>query len=615
MTKFRFWLGFTSISLGFSALFASACGGSTVEPPLGSGGQADTGGGSGGQETAESGGQANASGGAGGENGDLLIDDFEDHDTTPLVGLGWYEYTDQENGGLSTATLTIPEVGEGSTGSLLYEYSLDRGALEYDPYVGTGVVLASGAGMDLSQYSSIRYLYKGAAHTVRLQTSDVTDYDYFGVVVPASSTWTTVELPFVLFAQEGWGTSVPFDPTHVNDISFHMRGPTGTTNALAIDDVYVSHATADFPLEVLDPMPPELVVLDPLTIENPLQQLAVDHLSRGANIDSWLEAGRFDGFDYDESYVQKLADAGFKSLRLPIDFDLYVESVTGTAPDLTLELHEDLFTILDSFEEWTAQSGMSLTIDYHQYDRSLDFGKQDTKDLAVALWGAVAEHFADNPREDLFFELLNEPELSVGGVPPNSGQWTLLAEEMIAAIRVHDTERVILFGDVEYYGITPLSRRKLLSDDRIIYVFHFYDPFLFSHQGAGWTDLLALHDVPYPYTKERWPENGLDLGINERLPAWVLTQVDEYYKTGNKNWMYNRISTAKKWAITNNVPVICNEFGIYEPASQPADRVAYYTDLIDIFEEQEIPWQVWFRIMDEDGVVIPEYRAAFGLDE
>src|SRR5690606_11732704 len=123
MTKIRFWLGFTSISLGFSALFASACGGSTVEPPLGSGGQADTGGGSGGQETAESGGQANASGGGGGENGDLFIDDFEDHDTTPLVGLGWYESTDQENGGLSTATLTTPEVGEGSTGSLLYEYS------------------------------------------------------------------------------------------------------------------------------------------------------------------------------------------------------------------------------------------------------------------------------------------------------------------------------------------------------------------------------------------------------------------------------------------------------------------------------------------------------------
>src|SRR5690606_12899061 len=164
----------------------------------------------GGQAT-ESGGQPSASGGDGGASGDLLIDDFEDHDITPLVGLGWYEYTDQDNGGLSSGTLTVPEVGEGSTGSLLYEYAFDQGALEYEPYVGTGVALASGEGMDLSQYSSIRYLYKGGAHTVRLQTSDVTDYDYFGVVIPASSTWTTVELPFALFAQEGWGTSVPFD--------------------------------------------------------------------------------------------------------------------------------------------------------------------------------------------------------------------------------------------------------------------------------------------------------------------------------------------------------------------------------------------------------------------
>src|SRR5690606_31160677 len=110
MTRFRFWLGFTSISLGFSALFASACGGSTVENPVASGGgQSDTGGASGGQAT-ESGGQPSASGGDGGASGDLLIDDFEDHDITPLVGLGWYEYTDQDNGGLSSGTLTVPEV-------------------------------------------------------------------------------------------------------------------------------------------------------------------------------------------------------------------------------------------------------------------------------------------------------------------------------------------------------------------------------------------------------------------------------------------------------------------------------------------------------------------------
>lgn len=549
--------------------------------------------------------------------GGLRIDDFEDRDDAPLLGSSWYSYFDTENGGLSAGTVSFPETGyNGSTGALLFEYTFDQGELSYEPYVGIGVnFIMAGEPLDLSDYSGIRYVYRGGAHTVRLQTTDVTDYDYHGFRVAASSDWTSVAIPFDLLSQEGWGEDIPFDLTHVKDITFHLKGATGQTGSLLLDDIAIDDTQLEFPLQVRDPMPPELRTVEPLTIANELQQIAMDSLNKGANLDSWLEAERFDGFDYDESYVQMLADAGFESLRLPIDLDLYVEGVSGEAPNLELELHDDLFTILDSFEAWTAASGMSLTIDYHQYDRSLDFADQASKDLTVALWREVAAHFAENPRKDLFFELLNEPELSVGGVAPSSAQWTALAEEMIAAIRTSDSTHTILFGDVEWYGITPLSSREPLSDDNVIYVFHFYDPFIFSHQGAGWTEISALHDIPYPYQKEAWPENGAELGITALLPSWVLSQVSEYYTMGNKNWMYNRISQAKQWAIENNVPVICNEFGVYEGVSQPQDRVTYYTDLIEVFKEQEIPWQVWFRIMDEDGVVTPEYRIAFGLDD
>ena len=571
---------------------------------------------SGGQGTGGGAGLGGDSGTGGTDAAGFLIDDFEDHDDAPFIGASWYTYFDVDNGGLSSGQISFPEPGYNSAGAFLFEYTFDQGELEYEPYVGTGVnFLTDGAPLDLSARTGIRYFYQGDAHSVRLQTSDVADYDYHGFSVAAATSWTSVEIPFALLSQEGWGEPVSFDPSHVTDITFHIKGATGKSGSLSLDDLAFDDTEVNFPLTVQDAAPPALKPIESLTIDSPLQQIALDHLNRGANIDSWLEAERFTGFDYDEAYVQKLADAGFKSLRLPIDLDLYVESVTGTAPDLELELHEDLFMILDSFEAWTASSGMSLTIDYHQYDRSLNFAEQDTKDLAVALWRDVAAHFADNPREDLFFELLNEPELSVDGTPPTSAQWTALAEEMIAAIRATDTTHTILFGDVEWYGIAPLIKRQPLSDDNVIYIFHFYDPFIFSHQGAGWTELSALHDIPYPYQKERWPENGAELGISNLLPSWVLTQVNGYYATGNKNWIYNRIAQAKNWAIKNNVPVICNEFGIYEAASQPADRVAYYTDLIDVFEEQEIPWQAWFRIMDEDGVVIPEYRTAFGLDE
>jgi len=36
--------------------------------------------------------------------------------------------------------------------------------------------------------------------------------------------------------------------------------------------------------------------------------------------------------------------------------------------------------------------------------------------------------------------------------------------------------------------------------------------------------------------------------------------------------------------------------------------------VIATFRELEIPWQLWFMVMDDEGTVIPEYVEAFGLE-
>lgn len=556
---------------------------------------------------------------------DLVIDDFEDGDAATSLGGTWYSYSDVDNGGSSEVEFPrndagqVIMAGEGfqSERALEVTFSFDQGDLTYEPYIGLGANLGSAsAPYDLSSYATLQYTYRGVEHSVRLETSDVTDYDYHGMLIPASAGWRTVELPLPLFTQEGWGEKVPFDPTHVLAVSFHIRGATGETGSLTIDDLGAveQQGEPEPDMEIQDPAPPTLVTLDSVTIDNPLQALALESLDRGYNITNWLEQERFESFVYDETFVVKLAEAGFRGLRLPIDFDLYVEESSGSGDELELTLHEDLFTILDSFNAWTEDNGLSFTIDFHQYDRSLDFSDPASTAEAVALWGAVAEHFADNERKDLFFELLNEPELSAGGTAPTQAQWTELAESMIAAIREHDDHHTIIFGDVEWYGIGPLSKREPLSDDNVIYAFHFYEPFIFTHQGASWSNMATTHDLPFPYDPERWSDTSTELGFTPFMESWILNEMRNYYRNGNANAMYNRIATAKKWAVDHNVPVICNEFGAYDGTSQLADRARYYTELTRIFRELEIPWQHWFMIMDEDGSVVPEYREAFGLD-
>jgi licheninase len=566
-----------------------------------------------------------AGGGAGGAApAGLVVDDFEDGNGLPLVGNGWYSYDDRANGGLSTITSLSGQnvmVGAGfeSKLSLSVAYQFDQGTLTYDPFVGFGVNLGNlNQPYDLSAYTSLSYVYQGGAHEVRVETTDVKDYDYFAYTLPASTTWRSVELPFGDFVQGGFGAAVALDLEHATALSWHIRGTSGQSNALMVDNVKVvsSPAQASPPdLVINPPAPPADATIASIAITNPLQAKAMRYLDRGYNITNWLESGKFSGFaPYDESYVAKLAQAGFTALRLPIDLDLYVDQRTVNGTDVSLRLSPDLFTVLDAFDQWTERYGLSLTIDYHQYDKSFDIADAASVAETVELWSAVAEHFAGNSREDLFFELMNEPELFAGGTPPTAAEWTALAEDMIAAIRVHDTSHTIIFGDVQWYGISALVQRTPLTDSNVVYALHFYEPFVFTHQGASWAGMGATHDIPYPYSPERWSEYSSDFGFTQVTDAWLWSSLRSYYQTGNKSALRNQIIQAKRWAVTNDVPVICNEFGAYDRSSQPADRVRYYTDLVDIFAELAIPWQHWFMLMDATtGAVNAEYTTALRL--
>ncbi len=557
---------------------------------------------------------------------DLLIDDFEDGNDKPIIPGAWYSYNDGSNGGKSVLKFTgatgsgvvMGGAGYESNKCLEVTYSLDQGTYVNAPYLGFGAAIGSGASLyDLTKYAGVSYVFKGGAHRVRLETSEVKDYDVFGVDVPASSNWTTVTLPFTNFAQQGWGKVVDFNLSHVTNLSFALTGATGQTGTLDIDNLTVVAKIAHGPpdMTVKPVAPPADDTLASSDIPNPLQAKALKYLTRGYNLTNWLEQGKFTGFTYDESTVTKLSQNGFKALRLPIDLDLYA-TTTGTGASLSITVSSDLFTILYSFNTWTKAHGMSLTIDYHQYGTLLDLSKPDTLATAVLLWGKVAEHFASETREDLFYELLNEPELSFNpSQPPSQAQWTTLAEQMITAIRAADTTHSIIFGDVNWYGIGMLASRKPLSDTNVIYAFHDYDPFIFTHQGASWANMGSTHDIPYPYSADRWSEYYSDLGFSSLMGAWILGQAQNYYVNGTRSALRNAMLAAKRWGVTNNLPVICNEFGAYEAKSRMSDRANYYTDLISIFEELGIPWQIWFMIMDSSGTVAPEYKAAMHLGQ
>ena len=545
----------------------------------------------------------------------LLVDDFEDGDNhSATIDDYWYTYNDNDNDGASVITTPVNEDGDivagsvdnGSKYALQVNYTLDKGDYEFDPYVGWGIQVALDDAN--GRFGGLTYWYKGGAHEVHIEVSDVKDYDVHLAKVKASRTWTQAIIRFKDLVQGGWGKEVAFDAMHIKAISFQAKGSGSkvVTDSLFIDNVYLqdtSEVEADKPdMEIKDPVIPEIKFTEAeITVTNPLQEKAMKYLNKGINFTNWLENadGKFKKFVFDETDIKLLADNGIKSLRLPIDLDLYatnrdkfVKDTTGT---VELAFDDDtLFMVLDSVVEWTGKHDMSLVIDYHEYDNSYNAtSAKDNKyiQMMAETWKHVAAHYAENTREDLFFELLNEPDMSAGKV--TAAQWTTAAQAMIDSIRSVDKKHTILFGDAQWYSINLLTKRTPFTDDNIVYVIHTYEPFVFTHQGGSWTDYATIKGIPFPYDPAKWSTVSGDFGVTKGSQISVKNAVKNYYKNGSKEAIMAEILKAKKWAATNNVPVIINEFGALNLRSSAESRLNYLTAMREICDTLQIPWTHW----------------------
>lgn len=573
----------------------------------------------------------------------VLVDDFEDGDGGTNIGTGWYTYDDNDNDGASV--ITTPNISDegyplpaatdnGSQYAFQVNYTLDKGEYAYDPYVGWGIQVPDT--LDCTRFGGISYWYKGGKHEIHVETSDVKDYDVHLASVKASRTWTQVFIRFKDLAQGGWGEEVEFDPAHITAISFQAKG-NKIVDSVVIDQLYLqdtSEVEKDKPdMTIMDPVIPTVTIGD-VAITNPLQEKAMKYLNKGINITNWLEEDKtlFKGeFKFDESDVKLMAENGIKSLRFPIDLDRYAtnrdEFVNDTTGTVELKFDDaNLFGVLDSFVEWTGRNNMSIVIDYHEYDNSYNTTtakKPGYTKMMANVWKHVAAHYADNEREDIFYELLNEPDMSKGAV--SSTIWRQAAQEDIDSIRTVDTKHTIIFGDAKWYDISLLAKGQPLADTNVIYAVHTYEPFVFTHQSASWAETKTIKNLMFPYDKEKWSEFSADFGVTKSTVSWVKTAVKDYYKNGNKEAILKLILPAKEWAVKNNVPVIINEFGAYNLKTDKQSVLNYMTAMKEISDTLQIPLTHWgytggFALFESEGTspkgtkLIEGMKEAYGLE-
>ena len=179
------------------------------------------------------------------------IDDLEDGDNYTFTGGEWYAYTDDGDMGASTITN-----GEGARGGYDVVFAgskagnstkyvagvtgikLSQGDNLYDPYVALGLSLnAKQTAYDLSACKQITYKYKGAAHNFKAEDTEVLDYGYHQIHKSASSTWTTVTIPWNMLSQEAWPEPVDLSQKRIAKFTWEVKGDQPTLDYLYVDDV------------------------------------------------------------------------------------------------------------------------------------------------------------------------------------------------------------------------------------------------------------------------------------------------------------------------------------------------------------------------------------------
>jgi endoglucanase len=332
------------------------------------------------------------------------------------------------------------------------------------------------------------------------------------------------------------------------------------------------------------------------------------HLRRGINLSEWF-AQVHDPKGYTKEHFETWNTAQDIALIKAMDFD-HVRLSVNPQPMFHRkqadQIPADYLRYLDAALKMILDQGLAVEIDVHpdsDFKQKLstddDFVEQFTD-----FWRGLAQHYSHLDPNLVFFEVLNEPEAR------DSYRWYGIQTRVAAAIREAAPQHTIIAAGARWSDDDDLLFAEPLRDPNVIYNFHFYEPHIFTHQGATWGENYwhFLKALPYPSDLESARK------VAEQVPEPVRRLAVIRYGAGH--WNAARIDAEFEqvigWAKRGNVPVNCNEFGVYRKTANPQDRAAWISDVRKSLEKHGIGWTMWdysggFGVVTkQNGIATPD---------
>lgn len=334
-----------------------------------------------------------------------------------------------------------------------------------------------------------------------------------------------------------------------------------------------------------------------------------------------------------------LAEEGFDFIRLPIDPGPAL--AYGPGPD-----QDRLIDGMHILSETALDAGLKIIVDLHPLPRGEEVGGMDSIlgshwPEYVALVQRIAERLDGLPADRTAFELLNEPSFDCEGVyagaPP---KWPAMQAELHAAARKGAPEIAIILTGACWGQANALASLDpaLIPDDNVIWTFHSYAPFAYTHQGAVWTEapVRYLLDLPFPpslmtpeiaarvaaESEARWT------AAEGQADAGAIAQAIQDYVDTPEGAITEEIAIAARWADSHGIPrdrVLLGEFGALHTVDGVAQPMEWYHAFLaakrHAAEEAGFGWAVlsWTGGMgvampdDPDRRLSPETCRALGL--
>ena len=322
---------------------------------------------------------------------------------------------------------------------------------------------------------------------------------------------------------------------------------------------------------------------------NSLAHRRAAHLRHGINLSEWF-AQVYDPKGYTKEHFDSWTTDTDIALVKSMGFD-HVRLSVNPAPmmrhNMADQLPPEYVAYLDAAVKMILNHGLAVIIDVHpdsDFKQKL-VQRDEFVEQFSDFWRAIARHYSTYDPEMVYFEILNEPEFR------DRYRWAGVQASLANAIREGAPKHTIIAAGANWSDIPDLVSLTPLQDPNVIYNFHYYEPHTFTHQGATW-------GVNYWHFENKlaYPSNmeNVQKVANDQPDAVNRYSVLEY---GLDHWDANRIAAeigqAADWAKHWNVPLTCNEFGVYRRDSDAQDRARWLHDVRTALEHDGIGWNMW----------------------